>query len=239
MPAASGSARTTTPGTGGNTRLPENGWRVEGERAAWPRVIRRPHPLLGRLLARPYAGLSAASPPHRLLMPATTAVPLVVKLCDSPHRPPAFLRGAFDRYALVDGECARSYLEVWMAPLGAYRLLGRPVHELSGTVVDLRDIFGASGRRLSEMIRETPTWRGRFTVLDRFLLVAAEKGPRPSPEVAGAGIGHRRPCWRPHRVRVSPPRSAGPANGAGGSRRRDVVTRCSGAPRSAMASSPT
>ena len=73
-----------------------------------------------------------------------------------------------------------------MAPLGAYRLLGRPIDELGETVVDLQDVFGAPGRRLVELIRDEPTWRGRFAVLDRFLLNAAERGPEPSAEVAWA-----------------------------------------------------
>lgn len=46
--------------------------------------------------------------------------------------------------------------------------------------------LGATGRRLLEAVREEPTWRRRFALLDEFLLGAAEKGPRPSPEVARA-----------------------------------------------------
>ena len=151
----------------------------------------RPHALLARLLARPYSGITAAAPRHRLLLPASARVSLVVKLCDSPYRAPAFLRGAHDRFALVDGECARSYLEVWMAPLGAYRLLGMPVTELVGggldaADVDVADVFGAAGRLLAEQVRAAPTWPERFALVDRFLLAAADHGPGPSPEVARA-----------------------------------------------------
>ena len=127
----------------------------------------RPHPLLRGLLTRDYLGVPRDAEPHRLLIPATAAVPLVVKLCDSPHRPPAFLHGVHDRYTLMDGDCAPSYLSVWMAPLGAYRVLGRPVGELGDTVVDAGDVFGADGRRLMEAVREEPTWRRRFALVDR------------------------------------------------------------------------
>ncbi|HET9559135.1 MAG TPA: helix-turn-helix domain-containing protein, partial [Actinomycetota bacterium] len=41
----------------------------------------------------------------------------------------------------------------------------------------------ADGRRLGEQLREAPTWRQRFTLLDRFLLRRLEAGPQPSPEV--------------------------------------------------------
>jgi AraC-like DNA-binding protein len=58
--------------------------------------------------------------------------------------------------------------------------------ELSGQLVDLADVLGPEGRRLGERLRETPTWRQRFTLLDRFLLGRLEEGLRPSPEVCRA-----------------------------------------------------
>jgi AraC-like DNA-binding protein len=42
-----------------------------------------------------------------------------VRLLDSPHRPPAFVMGARGSFWEVDGDCAPSYLEVLLAPLGA------------------------------------------------------------------------------------------------------------------------
>jgi AraC-like DNA-binding protein len=159
---------------------------VESERQTWPRVAGRPHPGLSRLLTRGYSGVTRASAPHRLLLPATASVPLVLKICDSPHRPPAFLHGVHDRYALMEGACASSYLEVWMAPLGAYQLIGRPVGELGAEAVDLEEVFGSTGRRLLAAVREAATWRRRFALLDEFLLRAAEAGPRPAPEVTRA-----------------------------------------------------
>jgi hypothetical protein len=116
-------------------------------------------------------------------VPATTSVPLVVKLVDSPHRPSAFVMGARDSLTVLEGASARSYLEVLLAPPGAYRLLGVPMDELSGQVVDLAEVLGADGRRLAEELREAPTWRQRFTLLDRFLLRRLEAGPWPAPEV--------------------------------------------------------
>lgn len=166
--------------------MPSTSWIVEAERSSWPRVAGRPHSLLRGLLAQPYSGFDDGSAPHRLLLPATLGVSLVVKLTDSPHRPAAFLLGAHDRHAVMEGDCASSYVEVRMAPLGAYRLLGRPVAGLGDEVVDLQETFGAHARRLAEAVREAPTWTRRFAVLDRFLLDAAERGRGPSPEVAHA-----------------------------------------------------
>ena len=161
-------------------------WRIESERWSWPRAGARPHPGLRRFLARDYWGVTAQSPPHRLLVPATASVPLVLKLADSPHRPPAFMHGVHGRYSILDGDCARSYLEIQLAPLGAYRLLGRPIHELGADIVDLEAVLGAAARRLLEAVRDEPTWPGRFALVDDFLLWAADQGPSPAPEVARA-----------------------------------------------------
>jgi AraC-like DNA-binding protein len=172
--------------TGPGARSAATGRLVESERAALPRVVGRPHALVRSLLAQPYTGIAPETARHRLLLSATARVSLVVKIDDSPYRPPGFVQGTHDRYAVVDGECARSYLEVGMAPLGAYRLLGQPIDELGDAVVDLQDVFGAQGRRLVELIRDEPTWRGRFALVDRFLMNAASRGPEPSAEVAWA-----------------------------------------------------
>jgi AraC-like DNA-binding protein len=156
------------------------------ERARWPRVAGAPHPRLRGLLPRGYVGFTEATSPRQLVLPATSAVPLVVKLADSPYRPPAFLMGPRGAYTAVEGACAPSYLELWLDPLAAYRLLGRPLEELSGHLVDLAEVLGPDGRRLGERLRAAPTWQQRFAQLDRFLLRRLAGGPRPAPEVGRA-----------------------------------------------------
>ena len=156
------------------------------ERARWPRLAASPHPRLRSLLPRGYAGFTEATTPRHLVLPATTSVPVVVKLADSPYRPPAFVMGARGSYTVVEGDCAPSYLEVRLDPLGAYRLLGLPMSELSGQLVDLVEVLGPDGRRLGEQLREAPGWRRRFALVDRFLLRRLEAGPRPAPEIGRA-----------------------------------------------------
>jgi AraC-like DNA-binding protein len=156
------------------------------ERVRWPRLVATPQARLWPLLARGYVGFTEATTPRHLILPATTSVPLVVKLVDTPYRPPAFVMGAHDSFTVLKGACAPSYLEVLLAPLGAYRLLGLPMSELSGQLVDLVDVVGTNGRRLAEQLREAPTWRQRFALLDRFLLERLDHGPRPSPQVGWA-----------------------------------------------------
>jgi AraC-like DNA-binding protein len=156
------------------------------ERARWPRLAASPRAELAPLLPRGYAGFTEATTPRHLVLPATTSVSVVVKLADSPYRPPAFVMGPQSSSWLVEGDCAPSYLELRLAPLGGYRLVGLPIAELSGRLVDLVDVLGPDGRRLAERLRETPSWPERFTLMDRFLLGRLADRPHPSPEVGWA-----------------------------------------------------
>jgi AraC-like DNA-binding protein len=159
---------------------------AQPERARWPRVDRPPHPALREVIARDYAGFTEDTAPRHLVLPATTSVSLIVKICDSERRPPAFVMGAHGAHTVVEGECAPSYLEVRLAPLGAYTLLGLPIDELGGQPVDLVDVVGAAGRRLVEQLRAVPTWPQRFDLVDELLLGRVQHGTRPAPEVRQA-----------------------------------------------------
>jgi hypothetical protein len=130
------------------------------ERVRWPLVAAAPQSPLRSLLLRGYAGFTEATTPRHLVLPATTSVPLVVKLLDSPHRPPAFVMGARGASTVLEGDCAPSYLEVPLAPLGAYTMLGLLMEELNGQLVDLVDVLGPAGRRLGEQLREARTGTG-------------------------------------------------------------------------------
>ncbi len=133
------------------------------ERARWPRLAAAPQPPLRSLLPRGYAGFTEATTPRHLILPASTAVSLVVKILDSPYRPPAFVMGAHGSSSVVEGDCAPSYLEVWLAPLGAYTLLGLPMEELSGQLVDLVDVLGAAGAWIGiDVIVAVLVLAGRF-----------------------------------------------------------------------------
>jgi AraC-like DNA-binding protein len=158
--------------------------RFDGARGA--AVVGTPRREVRPWLARDHAGYDEGTAPHRLLMPATAAVPLVLKMVDSPHRPPAFAVGAHDSYREFYGACAPSYLEVRLAPLGAYTLLGLPLDELSGQLVDLVDLVGAAGAGVAERIRDARSWDRRFAIMDEFLLRRMADGPRPAPEVVRA-----------------------------------------------------
>ncbi|MGP3915419.1 helix-turn-helix domain-containing protein [Nonomuraea sp. 10N515B] len=157
------------------------------EQARPPQAAGAPHPALRPLLARAYSGYRAdADQSDRLRRPATTSVSLILKIQDSAHRPPAFVHGAHDSCATIQGACAPSYLEVRLAPIGAYVLLGVPVHEFNASIVDLRDLLGPDSDRLVEKVRAAPDWAYRFRLIDEHLLHRTASGPRPASAVAWA-----------------------------------------------------
>ena len=139
------------------------------------------------MVTRDYAGFTdGTEPAGGFVLPATTSVLVVVKVQDSPLRPPQFTRGPRGSFAVVDGACAPSYLEVWLSPLGAYALLGTPMDELGRTFVDLGDLVGRHGWRLGDTVRELRTWSERFAAFDDFLLHRIGGGPAAAPEVRWA-----------------------------------------------------
>jgi hypothetical protein len=150
------------------------------------RVVGLPDQRLRAALPSGYTAFVQQTDPHRVLVPATTAVPVVIKLQDSVRRPPQFAMGAHATAAELSGPCAPSYLQLWLAPLAAYAVLGLPIHRLGTDTVDLGEILGRPARQLGARLREEPRWDRRFVLLDEFLLERLSRGPRPSPEVQGA-----------------------------------------------------
>jgi hypothetical protein len=128
------------------------------------------HPLLRSVLPRGYAGFTEATAPRHLVLPATTSVPLVVQLLDSAHRPPAFVMGAYGASSVLEGACAPSYLEVLLAPLGAYTLLGLPMDQPSGQTIYLAPTAVRRTLRhpsAAHCPRSLPRWSRAGEQLDR------------------------------------------------------------------------
>jgi len=158
---------------------------VESNPVRLQRVERLPHPRLRSSLRGGYAAYVTTGDAG-LILPATTSVLLVMKVEDSPLRPPQFVTGAHGSYSVVVGACAPLYVEVPLAPIAAYRVLGRPLDELSRQMVDLDDVLGPDGARLGDVVRDAPSWQQSFDRIDRFLLDRLDSGPEATPEVAEA-----------------------------------------------------
>jgi AraC-like DNA-binding protein len=71
-------------------------------------------------------------------------------------------------------------------PLGAYRLFGMPMRELSHQVVELPNVLGRTAGELVERLAATRDWGRRFALLDAALLDRLERGPSPAPEIGRA-----------------------------------------------------
>lgn len=101
-----------------------------------------------------------------LATPAT-AVTVIINLGDAfGGLPRAFVSGLTDRGGVVDQRGEIDCLDLKLTPLGAYRLFGVPMNELTNQVVGLADLATIRPDRL-----------------DEDLLRLAGRGPDPAPEV--------------------------------------------------------
>jgi AraC-like DNA-binding protein len=149
-----------------------------------PSVLHRAHPDLHAVVAAPYAGFEPETAPTRgFVVPASTVVPLIVKVEDSPLRPASFVAAPHDGPLVIAGACAPSYLSMWLAPLAAYSVLGVPLTALSGGTADLEDVLGEDARQLAGKIRDRSGWTNRFAAVDCFLRQRLARDVRPDPEI--------------------------------------------------------
>lgn len=160
--------------------------RLSGEthQARWEAFFATPDPRLKNAVVGEYQGWveSAPMPVFRRQMPVIM-VPVLLNFgpgweVGSPRtdkgalRPfDSFIAGLHDQSAdtLSGGDAA--CLQLNLTPLGAYRLLGLPMHEIANRTVDLSDLLGSPGAGLIDQLRHADDWRRRFDLLDSFLLV--------------------------------------------------------------------
>nr|WP_280893809.1 MULTISPECIES: AraC family transcriptional regulator [unclassified Streptomyces] len=94
--------------------------------------------------------------------------------------------GMEDRPAICTHPGGQEAIRVEFTPLGAYRLFGVPMGELTNLAVEIRDILGPGAGVLVDRMAATPDWAARFDLLDAALLARLEYGPQPTPEVEHA-----------------------------------------------------
>ena len=94
--------------------------------------------------------------------------------------------GMEDRPAICVHPGGQEAIRVEFTPLGAYRLFGMPMSELTNLTVEIRDVLGPEAGVLVERLAATPDWSARFDLLDAALLDRLEYGPEPAPEVGHA-----------------------------------------------------
>ncbi|MEU6355709.1 AraC family transcriptional regulator [Streptomyces sp. NPDC047072] len=94
--------------------------------------------------------------------------------------------GLEDRPAICVHPGGQEAIRVEFTPLGAYRLFGLPMNELTNLAVEIEDVLGPAAGALVDRLASTPDWATRFDLLDRALLTRLDDGPAPTPEVAQA-----------------------------------------------------
>lgn len=156
--------------------------------ATEPWTVRSADERLRPLLARDYVGFTETGAAGEGWLEAPgTRVTLILNLGERfGGLPDSFAAGLTDTWTWVERGDAVCCVDLKLTPLGAYTLLGVPMHQLTGKAVDAGDLLGPAMQPLLDAVREAPDWDARFRLLDAFLVRRAELGPRPAEAVAWA-----------------------------------------------------
>lgn len=157
---------------------------------SWEIVERAPDPRLAGLV-RAYAGFDERSPvPLRRREVPGGRVPLIIgfgpPLWVDGERRSSFVAGLHDRPSITEYRGESRGIQVDLTPIGARRLLGVPMSELTTRVVALGDVLGPDAGLLVERLADTPAWDRRFALVDAWILGRVASAPRVVPEVAWA-----------------------------------------------------
>jgi len=91
-----------------------------------------------------------------------------------------YVAGLFDRQVFTEYDGVSEGIQVDFTPLGAQRLLGISMTEVTNTVVTLSDILGSRARQFEEQLLDTPGLEARMDLVEAFILRRmAESEPAP------------------------------------------------------------
>jgi AraC-like DNA-binding protein len=149
-------------------------------------ATRSPHPALAGHV-RSLAGWRerADGPVRRAELPGGRIV-LVVSFGPSldvdGRRFTSFVAGLHDAPAVTEHAGEGYGIQAYLTPLGARRLLGMPMRELTGEVVELSDVIGGGvADALAERLALAPGWPARFALLERAIAARVLDAPPVSP----------------------------------------------------------
>jgi len=156
----------------------------------WEMVHGQPHPQLRPYVTR-YCGYDEQTTSFtRRIEAAGVEVPLIlnlgpplgVRLSSDSHstdHDEGFIAGMHEGYAIVDSHGSQRGLEVGLTPVGAQRLLGLSMREVTSRVVPLGDALGVPTSKLRERLLDAPDWPIRFMIIERFLIDRLARSPAP------------------------------------------------------------
>jgi AraC-like DNA-binding protein len=86
------------------------------------------------------------------------------------HARTSFVAGLHETPVTAGHDGIQHGVQINLTPLGARRILGLPMRELTSTAVDMGDVLGPEGALLGERLASLPDWETRFAALDAVLL---------------------------------------------------------------------
>jgi AraC-like DNA-binding protein len=98
----------------------------------------------------------------------------------------SFVAGLHDAPALTEHAGEGHGIQAYLSPLGARRLLGMPMGELTRQVVELEDLIGSAAGELAERLAEAHGWPARLALLERAIAERVLEAPAPAPELERA-----------------------------------------------------
>jgi AraC-like DNA-binding protein len=169
-------------------------WREESELGAWTQLVCRPSGLAGLVES---IWLFDGKLSRRERHYPTGELDLIIQL-DAPSEsfrivegqpaatcPSSCLAGLIVAPLVIETPAATSrMLGVRLQPAGAFSLFGLPLHELTGTAVDLHDLNGREARHLAERLDEAGSDEARLRILARW--IADRFAGRPSTDACVA-----------------------------------------------------
>lgn len=117
----------------------------------------------------------------------TFGAPYELSTADDPDRPvvirPAFVAGLHHRYTTSRTTGPNWSIQIDLSPIGAFRILGFPLDELTDRIEDVTDVLGADARRLISDLEISARWDTRFELVETFLLRRLERGRVETPGI--------------------------------------------------------
>jgi AraC-like DNA-binding protein len=176
--------------------------RRETEESCWTVARRVPAPALRPYLLQALEGWEQSRGPATLLREVPfPGVPLILNLGTpwevedpgaQPERRDSFVAGMHAGASVVRGAPSWACIELRLTPLGAHRLVGMPMDELTNRTVPLEEVLPRADE-LTGRLHETASWCKRFDLVEAFLARRLADSVAPSPGVE----------WSWHRLRVT------------------------------------
>ena len=167
--------------------------RHDSDNGRWEMAFGAPHPLLCGDVSR-YCCYSESGTrfTRRREMPSGEVIVIInfgspLRICRSQGDISAygaargFLAGLDESYVISETEGNQQGIQIGLTPIGAYRILGLPMHLVANRMIDLSDLFGDDARRLIEQLQEAEDHEHRFALLDATLLARISKSRPLSP----------------------------------------------------------